>query len=337
MNNSDCHNFGKRVEKVQRASGAWFQKPRTVFWEWFFFGKTSPLAEVFSSVGKNSEKPLADFLFNLDIEINSAWLGYAREVVETKDQELLSSHFYGFGVLLAYSYIFGIRDLHRENLVLTETHLQVVDAEVVLTKLVLPNETILLPFKNVGYEFAGIGRLLPSPELLSQDQAKALFAGYFDFFDCAINKKDAIAHALSDAKMSQHPVRVILRNTSEYTNLESLDLMASEESQLKRGDIPYYFKRVGNVSVNWMSSQSIFSEESILPRFVSDMNRHAVNPLSLLETNLASPKVMIQGALHLIRHFKYSSASLSFLLNQNIKVDFANSLVEVDAIIYSIA
>src|ERR1017187_4327930 len=151
MNLADSHNFGKRVEKIRRARGALLPQPRTVFWEWLFFGKDSPLAEVFHGLGENGELPLSSFLFNLEVEVTEEWLGYSKELLEEKVDHLAPSHFYGFGILLAYTYIFGIRDLHRQNLILTKSHLQPVDVEVVLTKLVLPSETLLLPFKNMGY------------------------------------------------------------------------------------------------------------------------------------------------------------------------------------------
>lgn len=340
MQVADLHNFGKRVEKIRRDSGVWYQKPRTVFWEWLFFGKSSPLAEVFSITGENGESQLAGFLFNLETEVNSEWLGYSREQAEASVERLLPSHFYGFGVLLAYSYIFGIRDLHRQNLVMTETHLQVVDAEVVLTKLVLPSETILLPFKNIGYEFAGIGRLANSPKSLTHDQIREVFAGYFDLFKCAIRRKDEIAHALSDLDLSKHPARVIIRNTPDYLRLlgrtRSQDLMVSESAQMERGDVPYYFKNIGGKSLNWLSSPDTVGEESNLGRFSSDVQRHAQTASVLLEINLSTSQVMAQGAIQLIRHLQNGTEMIPLTFENKIQVNIPSSRIMIDDITYAV-
>ena len=159
---ADCHNFGKKVETVERACGTWFRKPRTTHWEWLFFGKDSPLKKYFQTIGHTNHFPLADCIFNLEIEQMDDWFGYSRKVEAQSGVNISEGHFYSFGALLAYSFIFGIRDLHCGNLVMTSSHLQVVDVEVVLARLILPHESILLPFKQIPWEGSGIAALSPS-------------------------------------------------------------------------------------------------------------------------------------------------------------------------------
>jgi len=333
MNFADKHNFGKSVEVVRRASGKWFRKPRTVFWEWLFFGKDSPLVEIFNVVGQNCDRALSSFLYNLEIEVEGNWLGYSREQKATPTDALQPSHFYGFGVLLAYTYIFGIRDLHQQNLIMTKTHLQPVDIEVVFTQLVLPSETLLLPFKTFGYEAVGIGSLAKSPRDFGQEQVRQVFAGYFDFFICAKNRKDQIAHALSDADLSSHPCRVIVRNTSEYgrhiEGKQPLEPLASEKAQLSRGDIPYYFKYLGKKDLRWLATPDQHEIEEHLGIFTEDIDRHAVSPLGLLEANLSTDQKMIQGAMQIVRHFSTEQKSVAVDLIGDISVRSFGSQITV--------
>jgi lantibiotic modifying enzyme len=130
MEAADLHNFGQAVQKIGRGSEKVFQKPRPIYWEWLFFGQNSPLSIFFEQSRVQGVNP-RQVLFNLTTEINANYCGVSSEIIGQLGTKTLSSHAYSLGVLLAYCYIFGIRDLHRHNLVKTQAHLQVVDAEVV--------------------------------------------------------------------------------------------------------------------------------------------------------------------------------------------------------------
>ena len=181
---------------MERSSSLFFRKPRPVFWEHLFFGQDSVLKPLFSEVGANGPFDLGSFLFNLEVEVESEWLGYSREI-QRSDTPLTDQHFYSFGVLLAYAYAFGIRDLHKFNLIKTKTHLQVIDAEVVLANLILPNETVLLPFKDVPFEDCGANLLVNSLEQLSADRRRLIFAGHFDLFAVIFKKQNILLEQLS--------------------------------------------------------------------------------------------------------------------------------------------
>lgn len=302
---ADKHNFGQQVEKVQRGSDTWYRKPRTVYWEWLFFGSTSPLKTLFNEKGENGTRPLADYFFNLDIEVEGTWSGYAKEVV-AENQTLTPEHFYAFGALIAYSYIFGIRDLHKQNLIMTKTHLQAVDAEVVFTALTLPHETLLLPFKTVGYEFAGIGALVSSKEHLTHEQIQKIVLGYWDLFSVVSNKKTELDETLTELDFSKNPIRVIVRNTSEYRNLLS-DLTAnalpSEVEQLNRGDVPFYFKFVADNRLYWFSERAVIQIEDGLGVFKKDIDRHAKwEPIHWCQRS-TGVQFLVQGLLFCLKHF----------------------------------
>lgn len=324
---ADKHNFGQQVEKVQRGPDTWYRKPRTVYWEWLFFGKTSPLKTLFNEKGENGSRPLADYFFNLDIEVESTWSGYAKEV-STENQTQTLEHFYAFGALIAYCYIFGIRDLHKQNLIMTKTHLQAVDAEVVFTALTLPHETLLLPFKNVGYEFAGIGALVNSKEELTQEQVGQIICGYWDLFSLALARKIKIEQTLAGLDFLKIPGRVIVRNTSEYKSLldNSPDnALSSEIEQLKRGDIPYYFKFVTDKSLYWLREKGRPQVEGSVGIFQRDIDRHAKYfsddaGCCGLTTNTA-----IRGLLFLLKAF---SRDIELKIADSVFINGKNLLIE---------
>mgnify|MGYP000870816767 CR=1 FL=1 len=301
---ADRHNFGVRVEKVERACGTWFRKPRTTHWEWLFFGKESPLRPHFAVIGANGTL-LSDYIFNLDVEQNELWLGHSRNVPD-EDGPLIS-HFYSFGILLAYTYVFGIRDLHCGNLVVTPTHLQVVDVEVVLAHLVLPHETVLLPFKQVTWQRAGVRKLISSPEQISATQAKALLSGYLDLFTLVMEKRDDILSALNASIDLRNPVRVLLRNTVEYIPESGATmkygLLPEEVQQLNRGDVPYFFKMIGAPDLLWIQSPNQYAKVESLSAFESDVVRHALQPDILLSEKLVSPLRMAQGLFLILQKF----------------------------------
>ena len=300
---ADKHNFGQQVEQVQRGSDTWYRKPRSVYWEWFFFGKTSPLRNLFDEVTSHGTKPLSDYFFNLDIEIENTWSGFTKEFPgeETKPTD---EHFYAYGALIAYCYIFGIRDLHKQNLIMTKTHLQVVDVEVVFTSLLLPHETLLLPFKGIGYEFAGIGALVESQEELTEENKKQLLLGYWDLFDLGIRKSQEIEAVLLKQDFSKIPCRMIIRNTSEYRNfLKNLpdNSLTSEIEQMGRGDVPYYFKFIGDKNLYWLNSLGTYKIETSVGAFQRDIDRHAKYENSRWCEDRINSKILTTGMLYLLK------------------------------------
>lgn len=308
MHLADRHNFGQQVEKVLRGSDHWYRKPRTVYWEWLFFGNTSPLRDLFNLEGGHSNRPLADYFFNLDIEIESTWTGFAKEIQsELMDPTL--EHFYAFGALIAYCYVFGIRDLHKQNIVMTKTHFQPVDAEVVFVAINLPHETLLLPFKQIGYEFAGIGVLAGQKEKIVKEQLEQLVLGYWDLFTLISKQSAAIDTILSDLNFREIPSRVIVRNTSEYAsflNSEPKNALPSEIEQLLRGDIPFYFKFIGDKQLYWLKGEGLAVSEKNTGMFQDDIYRHGLHEPTGWCSKRSSVQFMLQGLLFLIKQFEFN-------------------------------
>lgn len=312
---ADRHNFGQQVEPTERASSFYFKKPRTVFWEWLFFGQSSPLRSCFDIRGVNSGLTIAEAIFNLDVSCESEWSGLSQRVSASDaivDGEEKLRVYSRFGMLLAYSYVFGIRDLHHANLVRCATHLQVIDAEIVFVDLILPHETLLLPFKDVPWSQCGLSLMAKTKDAVGPSEAQAMMAGYLDVMTMFHEHREKILSVFSSLDLS-HPVRVILRNTAEYSDIikggaGGEPLLESGRAQLTRGDIPYFFKRLGERDIFWLSDAGNlhsreFSTVGDHGSFANDIARHAVLPARLLASAGAVETRMLRGVLYLQKLF----------------------------------
>lgn len=307
MQLADLHNFGQSVQRIGRGSESFFQKPRPIFWEWLFFGRNSPLSEFFGHSKLNGFSP-RNAIFNLDTDMGPDFSGRSREVVGIAEGTLSETHAYSLGTLLAYCYIFGIRDLHRHNLVKTATHIQVVDAEVVLSKLLLPHETLLLPFKEVGPGECGASVILDVLAGVDVGSIKLLFAGYLDVFNSVMLHRENILGVLQSQgeQSGRIPIRHILRDTFHYrawpTKTPPIPFFESEIQQLRRGDIPYYFKFLNQSEVfEFTDSAGSFAPVSLPDEFLRGAAREATNPEVLLEDVRLRKSLLPAGLLYLAK------------------------------------
>lgn len=316
METADLHNFGKSVQRIGRDSDAYYLKPRPIYWEWLFFGRNSPLSDFFSQSRLPGFAP-RKVLFNLDTEINDDFSGRSREVVATKNMENKPTHHYGLGVLLAYCYIFGIRDLHKNNVIKTDTHLQVVDAEVVLSKLLLPHETLLLPFKEVDSKLCGASHVLDLDSKMDSEMFKTILTGYLDTFENVLKNRIEIERVFAgrDEEMRRVPVRHILRDTFHYRDAKvrepEIPFFESELKQLARGDVPYYFKNLGDSQVLELIDENWTTNTVQLPDvFLKGTAREATPPSILLEEKRLRNQIFPAGLLYITKTLLSSDSEL---------------------------
>ena len=305
MEKADLHNFGKSVQRFGQRAGFVYLKPRPIYWEWLFFGKDSPLSGFFDQSRIGGITP-GRVLFNLVTEIENDFSGRSQEVVATSNGETAPSHLYSLGVLLAYCYIFGIRDLHKNNLIKTDTHLQVVDAEVVLSKLLLPHETLLLPFKDVSSDLCGASKVLDLSSEISQDKISIILTGYLDTFESVINHRVQMLEVFANlaARMKQIPIRHILRDTFQYRDAKvrtpEIPFFESELSQLRRDDIPYYFKFMDAPELIELTNERwSFQTVPIPDIFQKGAAREAQNPEGLLDEDRIRKQLFPAGLLYI--------------------------------------
>lgn len=312
----DPHNFGKRVRRVSAFGKNYYQKPRTLFWEYLFFGLNSPLYQLFESVVLDTEYgqsfTVAKCVFGLSFKsIDGDDDIHVEEVTFAPNSFGKSSCMFKFGVLLGYAYLFGIQDLHIENLVLVDENVQVIDVEQVLSKLILPDQTLLISKVRVPDDKAGILSLTGGKNtLLNHDQFFLILDGYLKFLHSASKHINEILNCIKyeiSIQKNKPAIRCILRPTSFYRNIIasknfSHDLMDEEIQQLNRGDIPYFFKYVGVDEVYWFKEYNVQSKVSSLNQFDGKTEAIGVDPDQLLNLERVENILIPNGTLFLIRN-----------------------------------
>ncbi len=336
MEAADLHNFGKSVQRVGHEAGFVYLKPRPIFWEGLFFGRNSPLSFFFDKSRLDGFTP-GQVLFNLVTEADNDFSGRSQEIVTDSTSENLPSHLYSLGVLFAYCYIFGIRDLHRGNVVRTSTHLQIVDAEVVLSKLLLPHETLLLPFKEVGRDQCGMSKILDLNGTASAEEIATVLMGYLDTFENVLQNRQGILNALEAlaSKIHRIPIRHILRDTFHYRDarLKTPDIpfFASELVQLDRGDIPYYFKYMGAESVlELVDGQWSHKIVNIPEVFKKGAAREAQDFRDLLDETRIRQHLFPAGLLY-ISKILFQSFGLSRVATTDLQVELTGQNLSVNS------
>lgn len=307
---ADAHNFGQQVTHLRRGSEIYFQKPRPVFWEWFFFGVDSPLKSALDGP-TTATPPIQDGIFNLNVEMGEKFSGISKGIIEVDTSEIdQKSHAYQLGGLIAYCYLFGIRDLHKGNVIRTKNHLQVIDAEVIFSKILLPNETLLLPFKETTFEICGARKSFANPEVLSTESICDILRGYFDLFLTVINSHESVTEVFSSYKdqMLKIPIRHIMRDTAHYRKWRENKIMPSvvfcddELLQLERGDVPYYFKFLDDPRLySYTSSDGDYTPITAPEAFLKGVERDAFNPLELLSIDRIQRELLPTGSLFILK------------------------------------
>jgi hypothetical protein len=167
----------------------------------------------------------------------------------------------------------GVSDLHWENLVLgADERGRIVfgplDVEMILADLSLPTETKLLPDADPEYaaicqHACGVRRALPYlgkplevAELLAMAGAYRALLAFLD------RHAGAIAKVLTGLPgLRTTPIRVCLRGTDEYVHASAgglwPPLLAAEQEQLARGDVPYFFRLYGRPGIHYYGDRSL--------------------------------------------------------------------------------
>jgi hypothetical protein len=332
---ADPHNFGKQVSRVEGVFGSFFQKPRPLFWEWLFFGKNSPLIPLLLSSGSSSAEKIVSSLFNLDVDLQSE---RSREIVGADEFEAPTpDELFKFGALIAYCYTFGILDLHEFNVVRTKTHLQVVDAEVVLCDILLPNQTLLLPFKETTFERSAIRHFFRDQESVTTGDVVNILRGFTQCIDILLTLSPQIATAFPKILAgSPMPVRIILRNTKLYRGspevLSDTSYFTEELEQLNRGDVPYFFKHIGDPRLYYYTSPTgDYSSAPIPARFTDTVDKTAVDPTSLVNNERLKKHILPAGILYIANKFLPSGYVGDFSLSAHAKLSVSTSTLTLHA------
>jgi lantibiotic modifying enzyme len=326
---ADSHNFGKKVTPVLTNRGFYFHKPRTLFWENLFFGKDSQLKKILS--GLKYPSALSPF-FNLESEYFSNYDLLLSKRVESKPILESSEFWRNFGILLGYCYAFGIFDLHKHNVIPNQNSLQVIDVEMVLGQMILPNESLLIEFKDFSHSMSALAHVRNSSRIPLE-----FFATFIGGFEIAVESialaTRPILHLFKAIGVETEPIRVILRSTKKYQNhLDDqnrlLDLIPEELFQLRNGDIPYFFIYKSRPGLMFFKDSS-GTEGNVAALGIHDViyKRLKVPIDELLDPKTLMNQLLPRGVLFLAKKFCEHPASPVVVLSQLGQIEINSSSV----------
>lgn len=335
----DTHNFGRRVLKKGPQDGPFFfEKPRTVAWENLFFGKDSPFNPILSEFFfEYTSRNFADTFLALEVCNTSLWSGTSLEV-KSIPFSLSDSQLYELmGALLCYSYFFGIFDLHGGNVIPTNNSLIVIDCETVLGQMILPHESLLLPFKTIDSKNCGFYSIFTKNKdhPLSTEAFKIFISSYIRMFQFLFKRINILCANMELNIDKTTPIRIIIRDTHDYLNyLKSgkniKNLLPEEEIQLNRHDVPYFFRTLEDERIQYFVNeettlpittiQSETEQSKIIDRFSGNllesfMSRHEN------KTNFATTVLFLSKIFNLAPNNQIQSQDWH-LVNKNNKIEF---------------
>lgn len=259
----DTHNFGRSI----RIQGDWVEKPRPVLWEWLLLAPASPLRRVLAELGG------FEFLPSLRFQRPRAREGAKVERIRLVKLKTRTAHARRelaavAGRATALFAWLGLADLHWENLVLGadaegDTVFGPIDVEMIFDDLALPTETKLVAeaapddpeLAIVLQHAAGLRRFLPwLGKPVDPGDLAALAAAYQDGIAMLDRHATAIAAAIRLVPgVEVTPIRVLLRGTDAYARAARgpivPPLIAAEALQLARGDVPWFFRLIGEPGI----------------------------------------------------------------------------------------
>ncbi len=263
----DRHNFGLSVCE----ENGLIIKPRTLLWEFLFLSESSSIRNYLDTQFlKNYDfSPFATapiLKFYLDLNYNGAVEKLSLHKLST-DYKMSELDFKNIGSVIAIAFWFGIGDLHRENLACgidntSKLTFFPIDIECILNQFTHINQTLLVPSENISPQDCGLSTIL-SRLIEAQEKHRLLLLNSFlqsinflntlhaDIFRILLNEKDIL----------NQPIRVIPKDTKKYkSSIESsdfADFYNSEVEQLKRKDIPYFFRKSQNKTIYYLKQPAI--------------------------------------------------------------------------------
>jgi hypothetical protein len=275
----DSHNFGRRVS----VGAERVRKPRTLLWEWVLLSPDSPLRQFFAEAAQRDGLGPDAFSFLPDLSFFPSpphdgpeggeveRIALDSLVAPSDDRRRALARIVGRSIAL-FSWL-GVSDLHWENLALgvgpgRRLVFAPLDVEIILSDLSLPTETKLLPDADPEYaavcrHACGARRVLPYlgkpvdvSDLLAMAGAYRGTLGFLDRHAGAIADVFARLPGLRTA-----PIRVCLRGTDDYARAGSEPLwpplLDAEEEQLRRGDVPYFFRWYGRPGIRYFGDPTL--------------------------------------------------------------------------------
>lgn len=330
----DLHNFGKQTHLVKLNGRDYFKKYRSLFWENLFLGAQSPLRSIIGNVlGDECAQGAMGLHF---AQPEHPHLGFAEKFQGFQHlAEIPKTPWYyrTVGKQVAYFSVFGVSDILLENIKIHAQGIQLIDLECLFDYNLCLEEMALLPYPDT--EFNGKYGLFPFLFRVGDSNLVGHFAcGLIEGILTLKYHQEIILKTLQK-EISNHsapiPIRVLLRSTAIYDLYLSEGLtplhpfIPSERQQLERGEIPYFFKYIGEPLIRFYKNEEYENETADLSLLTTGFitARSGCDPAHILsEIRL---DVMLKRALRSLRHwtaigtkhtFSYESENLTVTLQE---------------------
>jgi len=211
--------------------------------------------------------------------------------------------FENVGRLLCFATLFGIIDLHVENVLIYPTHAQLIDIECLFFSSETPLDTLLIHNRATAPDRNLIYALRQLDDGLTAKRIEAILNGLVGEFQYFLEHAKTISSILeiSISGAQKVPIRVLLRSTMQYNSefpAENLlfPMIDAEKSQLARGDVPYFFGFLGDHEVYFYEKPGLYQK-------VPNRDLFPVN--EKISRSFTSPQLLFTSE-RLIRVFKQS-------------------------------
>ncbi len=239
------------------------------------------------------------------------------------------NYFFKFGALLGYSFVAGIQDLHRENVIFSQHGPLVVDTEVVLSQLKLPDQTQLLRRRSTQFDFTtAISKMSEDSNELEEKYFWALTDGFIQSLVGLAQEAQSVAATIQksiSSRGSKPKVRVLFKATSTYRKYlsgeETREIFSSSELiQLQRNDVPYFFKFIDSPDVYFMKSETESANADPDPSQKALADIVGLSPQEIFNSERILRSLLPQGIFYLLKHH----------LNANWSGNWKNRFVDVE-------
>jgi hypothetical protein len=192
-----------------------------------------------------------------------------------------------------------------------------IDIEMVLADLSLPTETKLLPdadpeVADICRHAAGVRRVLPFlGKPIDPGDMLATISSYFAMLVFLDRHSKDIAQVFAALpELREMPIRICLRGTDEYINVNDPSLwpplLDAERQQLKRGDIPYFFRLYDKPGIHWYGNRELTEIQTLS----SEGDMPQLDPILLVSKGFRAPSrktLREEGLLTVIGAFDHKS------------------------------
>lgn len=255
----DTHNFGK---SVRRLDDSWIFKPRPLFLEKLFLSSNEFTKDIEKFFEENLVQSPFAVLPQLQFGANDIYQEGTVEVLKLEPFKgrIEFSDFESVGAVVATCVWFGLGDLHCDNLLVGNLKKEKrfvftpVDIECAFENLRSPSEAFLVP-GLLPKEFSGLWPFLKAcqkAKTLNLKNITALVLGYYRAIEIFEKyRKQIESKLISSIDLARARVRVVPRDTKIYRSYfnSDVDLFDCEKEQLKRSEIPYYFKYLNSSQI----------------------------------------------------------------------------------------